>query len=505
MIKSDLAYGTRVLAALIDVSGEAGIALLPRALSRELTRCRERIFMLLSFIYPHETIIKVHDNFATGSPDRRAFALELFESTVDKELNDLILPFLEDMDRENRLEYLLRYFPEPALGLEDRLGEIASKADLWQNPWVRACAVEATMLADPSHTEEIASSLLSDSEELVRETARYVLEVPESNRLYGREVSDTQRLTAMEKVKILKQVGLFIKVPGEILAQVASILEETDYEPGETVIQKGTTGYSMYIIADGEVRVHDGERTLSRLGKRESFGELSVLSPEPIVASVSAVKKSRLLRLTQYDLREMLSDQMDFVRCIFQELCQRLRVITSRAVGQSGSEESPSVESRESVSAKTAPKKAPAATGGQQDKLSSIKKVIVLKTASIFTDTPDSVLAEVGHLTREIRIKKGVTIFEKGDPGTTMYIIVDGRVKVHIGDKTIVELGERQIIDEMAVLTMEPRSASVTAVEDTRLMALDQLSLYDIMWVQNEVVWGIINELIRRIRRQVQA
>ncbi len=503
LIKSDLAYGTRVLAALNDVSGEAGTALLPTALGRELAGCHERIFLLLSFIYPPETIKMVHDNFSTGSPEKRSFALELFENTVDMELNDLILPFLEDIDTEARLQSLLRYFPEPALGLEDRLDEIASRNELWQSPWVRACAVEATMLCDPSHSEEIASSLLTDSAKLVRETARYVLDIPESDRQYGRKVFETDRLTTMERVKILKQVKLFNKVPGDILVQVACILEETDFEPGETVVEKGKMGYSVFIIADGEVRVHDGERTLSRLGKRKSFGELSVLSPEPMAASVSAVKKSRLLRLSQFNLRELLGDQMDFVRCIFQELCRRLRIITARAASKSNREKAPAAASRES-SSEAGPDSIPVAQSKQHKELSSIEKVIALKISSIFSGTPDSIMAEIGYLTREIRIEDGVTIFEKGEPGTTMYVIVDGRVKVHVGEKTIVELGERQIIGEMAVLSMEPRSASVTAVADARLLALDQSALYDIMWVQNDVVWGIINELIRRIRRQAR-
>jgi CRP-like cAMP-binding protein len=81
-----------------------------------------------------------------------------------------------------------------------------------------------------------------------------------------------------------------------------------------------------------------------------------------------------------------------------------------------------------------------------------------------------------------------------------MYVVVSGKVKIHDGEQVIAELGERALLGEMAVLSSEPRTASVTAIEETVLLSLSQSSLFELMWDQHKVVRGIIRVLIQRLR-----
>ena len=136
--------------------------------------------------------------------------------------------------------------------------------------------------------------------------------------------------------------------------------------------------------------------------------------------------------------------------------------------------------------------------------LSTIEKVIILKTVSIFAGTPDEILAEVASLLEEVALIEGETIFEKGDAGDSMYIIVDGQVRVHDGGRTLNYLGEGDVFGEMAVLDPEPRLASVTAVEDTRLFRLDQEPFYELMDDRIEVARGIIRVLSQHLRARVR-
>jgi AAA family ATP:ADP antiporter len=144
------------------------------------------------------------------------------------------------------------------------------------------------------------------------------------------------------------------------------------------------------------------------------------------------------------------------------------------------------------------------ASKGGEVMLSAIEKVIILKTVSIFARTPDEILAEVAALLEEVELKEGETIFEKGDAGDCMYIIVDGRVRVHDGGRTLNYLGEGDVFGEMAVLDPEPRLASVTAVEDTRLFRLDQEPFYELMDDRIEVARGIIRVLSQHLRARVR-
>ena len=132
--------------------------------------------------------------------------------------------------------------------------------------------------------------------------------------------------------------------------------------------------------------------------------------------------------------------------------------------------------------------------------LSVIEKVLILKTVSIFAGTPDSILAKVAMLLEEQELNTGEILFSKGDVGRCMYIIVTGSVRVHDEERLLNELGERDIVGEMAVLDSTPRSASVTAMEETTLLRLDQDALYELMADRIEVVRGIIRVLCEHLR-----
>jgi CRP-like cAMP-binding protein len=100
----------------------------------------------------------------------------------------------------------------------------------------------------------------------------------------------------------------------------------------------------------------------------------------------------------------------------------------------------------------------------------------------------------------EVELEAGEPVFEKGEVGNSMYIIVLGRVRVHDGERTIVHLGERDVFGELAVLDPEPRSASVTAAEATQLFRLEREPLYEVMADHVEIASGIFRVLCQRLR-----
>lgn len=136
-------------------------------------------------------------------------------------------------------------------------------------------------------------------------------------------------LLTIEKVMIMKTTDIFSQTREEYLAEVAAVLEEFPVKAGQTIIEKGEIGNAMYIIAEGRVRVHDGNRTIAVLGPRDVFGELAALDPEPRMASVTAVEDSQVFRLDQEALYEMMAEHIEVVRGIIRVLCRRLRATTS--------------------------------------------------------------------------------------------------------------------------------------------------------------------------------
>ncbi len=131
-----------------------------------------------------------------------------------------------------------------------------------------------------------------------------------------------------------------------------------------------------------------------------------------------------------------------------------------------------------------------------------IEKVLILKTVDVFAELGDAPLADLAATATEVRLAPGETLFEKGDTGTTMYVVARGRVRVHDGDATLVELGERRFFGELAMIDAESRSASVTALEETVLLSIGQAAFYELMADSSEVSDGILRALCRRIRRR---
>ncbi len=132
--------------------------------------------------------------------------------------------------------------------------------------------------------------------------------------------------------------------------------------------------------------------------------------------------------------------------------------------------------------------------------LVTIEKVLLLKVVDLFSETPDEILVEVAERLREVVIPTHTTIFERGERGDSLYIIISGGVEVFNGDTILDRLGPRQLFGEMALLDAEPRAASVRTVTETRLLHLDQEAFYELMDDRIEIAYGVIHVIVKRLR-----
>ncbi|WP_370593472.1 cyclic nucleotide-binding domain-containing protein [Synechococcus sp. BSF8S] len=133
----------------------------------------------------------------------------------------------------------------------------------------------------------------------------------------------------LEKIRRLRQVGIFMATPEEVLLQLAEAVEEVHLSPGEQLFAKGDLGTSMYVLVAGCVRVHIGDQTVVELTDGEIVGELAALDPEPRSASVSAVDSAMLYRIEQSTLQALMADHPEIVQAVIRELAQRLRDTTA--------------------------------------------------------------------------------------------------------------------------------------------------------------------------------
>ncbi len=135
----------------------------------------------------------------------------------------------------------------------------------------------------------------------------------------------------------------------------------------------------------------------------------------------------------------------------------------------------------------------------------TLEKLLLLKSVTLFKQTPDDLLLQVvTSAVKEVSVIADELIIQKGDTDTSMYVVVHGRVKVHNGDLTIAEIGEREIFGEWSALTSEKRVASVSALTDCLLLKISSNALYALMNFDNGLAKGIIQALCERTRLMSQ-
>ncbi|WP_421659293.1 Crp/Fnr family transcriptional regulator [Leptothermofonsia sp. ETS-13] len=132
--------------------------------------------------------------------------------------------------------------------------------------------------------------------------------------------------------------------------------------------------------------------------------------------------------------------------------------------------------------------------------LTSVDRLIFVRGVPIFKELRDDFLVRLASIMDELSFPANHTIFTEGQEGRSLYIVVSGRVRVHIGNQEIVQLDRGTCFGEMSLFDAEPRSASVTTMEPCDCLMLTQQQLYEAIDETPGIAVNIIRLLSRRIR-----
>jgi len=125
-----------------------------------------------------------------------------------------------------------------------------------------------------------------------------------------------------------------------------------------------------------------------------------------------------------------------------------------------------------------------------------------LSNISLFSNASLDVLS---HLTDKINVASYVTgehVIRKGDVGETMYLIFSGSLKVHDGEHQVARLEQGQFFGELSLLDSEPRSMSVSTLEEAVLGSISRNDFYEVLKEFPSMTRDIIAVLNRRLRNQ---
>ncbi len=128
-----------------------------------------------------------------------------------------------------------------------------------------------------------------------------------------------------------------------------------------------------------------------------------------------------------------------------------------------------------------------------------------LKRVPLFSACSTRELRAIAGVVKDVRHPKGTVIATEGDPGVGLFVIVDGEAEVTIGGKRMAILRRGDFFGEVALLDGGPRSATVTARTDMRLLGLTEWVFRGLLQEHPSIAVKTLETMAGRLRDATQA
>jgi len=136
--------------------------------------------------------------------------------------------------------------------------------------------------------------------------------------------------SVIEKVIFLQDIDVFKEVRTEDLSYLAMIAEELTYLPGKNLYEVNQAPDSLYLVIDGQVKLHREGQEISVIGPGEAIGTWSLFDNQPRVATATALEETKTLRIDREEFYDLLSDHVRIAESVLRSLSRRLRALVER-------------------------------------------------------------------------------------------------------------------------------------------------------------------------------
>lgn len=135
-------------------------------------------------------------------------------------------------------------------------------------------------------------------------------------------------------------------------------------------------------------------------------------------------------------------------------------------------------------------------------------KLEVLRKMPIFRYLDYKELVRVMNITQVRDYNDNESVVRENDPGDELYIILDGKIRLHKDEAFITYLQRGDHFGEMALVESAPRSASGTAEGPARMLVIRRNEFYEIIRLRTQlsvkILWSLVQVLARRLRKTTE-
>jgi AAA family ATP:ADP antiporter len=451
-------------------------SLLSQGLLEQMARVRNRIFKLLTLLYPPADIDAARYTLDHGDNRAKSSASEYLDNILSGPLRKTAMPVLEDMPREERVRrgnVLLKTRPRD---VEETLLQLINDDD----PVTAAAAIDVIR-------EQKLWSLTDDVEHvLAHRDARdwYVFEVASWALAEQRMPAERRRqlwlepLPAAELAGRLRRLPLFASVSVDELFRIASASKQARHQAGHLLAQEGSIPSTIHILLDGRVTLSGREGASSTVDAPAALGFVEAMAGLPMPETIRTSGSAVTLALTVEELRTLLADNTDLVSGLFATLADRV-----------------SEPDRPVHATKAARELEQLAAGG----LTAIDRVFALQYVPLFTRVTADEMQHLAMVAAPIQMKAGAALFPQSAP-PALWLVLTGEVVLEKPDEPPVTARGGDIIGSVNTMAGLSLGRSATVVADGVALKIDREDLFEVLGERPELLRQMFAGMFRRER-----
>lgn len=314
-----------------------------------------------------------------------------------------------------------------------------------------------------------------------------------------------RRVGQLDLASRLKRLRVWSHLTDEQLFKLTRVVRAETLEAGQALFEHGTLGRDLYTPERGAVAIerdtHYGTFTLGTVSPGGLFGEASFISFGERSATARAVEPSTLLALEAAELDRLMEDDAELAVRVYwtfwRALAQKLRAtnaaLASFFVEQTGGEAVLALR-----------RDAPVAL--DPVKVEPSDKIRLFREQGLSRGE----LMTLATFSKEIRYQEGAYVFQEGDEGSEMYVVLDGKARISKyipggGEEALAILDRGDFFGEMSLVDGQPRSADARAHGGPMTaLVLDQETVREVLSMDSQASLEFLQLLCRLMTRRLR-
>ena len=439
--------------------------LLARAVEQKMSRSKDRIYRLLSLIYPWKDVDAAQWTMAHGDNRSRSSASEYLDNILTGQVRHLVMPVLEDLPLEEKVRRANVLQRTRSRDIEETLLELINEDD----------QVIAAVAIDVVRQQRLWSLATDVEHVLAHRDVRdwYVFEAASWALAEQRMPAERRRELWLEPLPAavladrLRGLPLFASVSVDELFRIASASKQVRHDSGTVLMSEGATPEIIHLLLDGDVVASGGHAAPQTISAPSPLGFAEALEGAAVRRTTKTTGVAVTLALTTDELRSLLADNTELVRGLFAEMADRAEAPGGAPVEATG-----------------------AARDLRQlagDGVSPVEKVLALQRVPYFSQLPAEETRQLAAVARTVTMKTGAQLFAASSPPAT-WLVLSGEVQLEQPEGATLTAKAGDVIGSFAALSGHEVGLNATVTQDGFALCIGRDDLFELMAERPELL-----------------